>query len=157
MKRRRRWRLILVFYVLFIYSNSMKPAAISSRESGGLLLLLQQMFLKSGISAGMLTEHLIRKSAHFAEYTLLGLLLYKNVQLCPWRDETRRFAVIAAGFFLPFVDETIQLFAEGRSGQISDVWLDMSGVCAGILISICVEVVVRRGRRKGRGEKRDKL
>lgn len=32
---------------------------------------------------------------------------------------------------IPFVDETIQLFTEGRSGQISDVWLDMSGVLFG--------------------------
>ena len=35
-------------------------------------------------------------------------------------------------FMVPFVDETIQLFVAGRSGQISDVWLDMSGAAAGM-------------------------
>jgi len=72
MRRRRWWQLILILYVLFIYSNSMKPAAVSSLESGGVLQFLQLLFYKSGINAGWITEHLIRKTAHAAEYTVLG-------------------------------------------------------------------------------------
>ena len=34
---------------------------------------------------------------------------------------------------IPFVDETIQLFVEGRSGQVSDVWLDLAGALCGLL------------------------
>lgn len=143
----------MVLYVLFIYSNSMKPAVISSQESGGVLQFLLLLFYKAGISAGWLTEHLIRKTAHFAEYTVLGLLLWKNAGLLPWRTASRRFAIVTAGFFIPFADETIQLFTEGRSGQISDVWLDMSGVCAGVLLGVCLGCVIRRRAEKKKGKR----
>lgn len=42
---------------------------------------------------------------------------------------------MTAVLFMPFVDETIQLFVEGRSGQISDVWLDMAGIVTGIMVT----------------------
>ena len=41
-----------------------------------------------------------------------------------------------AALFMPFIDETIQLFVEGRSGQISDVWLDMAGIFIGIIVTV---------------------
>lgn len=134
MKRWYRWCLILVLYVLFIYSNSMKPDSISSLESGEVLHTLRMFCLKIGIPAAGLTEHLIRKAAHFTEYTLLGLLLYRNGVLCPWKPEVKRFSTVILGFLIPFIDETIQLFVKGRSGQISDVWLDMSGICFGLIV-----------------------
>lgn len=33
-------------------------------------------------------------------------------------------------------DETIQLFSQGRSSQVTDVWLDSAGVLAGILAAL---------------------
>ena len=151
MRRRRWWQLILILYVLFIYSNSMKPAAVSSLESGGVLQFLQLLFYKSGINAGWITEHLIRKTAHAAEYTVLGMLLLKNARLLSWETPVKRLALVTAGIFIPFVDETIQLFTEGRSGQISDVWLDMSGVCAGVLLGAALSCLLRRRAEKKKG------
>ena len=51
------------------------------------------------------------------------------------------------GMAIPFTDETIQLFVEGRSGQIGDVWLDMSGVLAGFLIVKLISGLRGTGRR----------
>lgn len=51
---------------------------------------------------------------------------------------------------VPFVDETIQLFVAGRSGQISDVWLDMSGAAAGMMITAGVLCCLRR-KKKSQG------
>lgn len=51
---------------------------------------------------------------------------------------------------VPFVDETIQLFVAGRSGQISDVWLDMSGAAAGMAITVGALCCLRR-KKKGQG------
>ena len=47
-----------------------------------------------------------------------------------------------------FVDETLQLFTEGRSGQISDVWLDMAGAAAGTLCALAAAGLLRTGRRR---------
>ena len=38
------------------------------------------------------------------------------------------------GLLTALCDETIQLFVEGRSGQISDVWLDAAGIATGALL-----------------------
>ena len=90
------------------------------------------------MDAWWLTEHLVRKAAHFTEYAGLGFLLAMNTGagIVPVFSLTRiAKANFTAAFCLPFIDETIQLFVEGRSGQISDVWLDMAGIYMGIMIT----------------------
>ena len=125
------WHILLILYILFIYSNSMRPAVQSSAESGRVLRLLQELAEKAGIAVPWLTEHIVRKCAHFIEYTGLGILLRQSAaHSSPVFLELYRIAIFA----VPFVDETIQLFTEGRSGQISDVWLDMAGVLTGTVL-----------------------
>ena len=53
-------------------------------------------------------------------------------------------------FMVPFVDETIQLFVAGRSGQISDVWLGMSGAAAGMAITVGALCCLRRKKERAR-------
>ena len=46
------------------------------------------------------------------------------------------------------VDETIQLFVSGRSGQVSDVVLDFVGVlCGSVLLLIIMKVFGKEGSR----------
>lgn len=136
------WRLALVLYLCVVYGHSMMPAHISSGESGAVLGLLRRGMGVIGLNGEMLTEYMVRKTAHFMEYMGVGILLWGNLAaggLCPLeRTETfprSRLAQRAALAIIaiPFVDETIQLFVAGRSGQISDVWLDMAGAAAGLL------------------------
>ena len=75
------WHVILILYILFIYSNSMRPAVQSSAESGRVLRLLQKLAADTGIAVPWLTEHIVRKCAHFIEYTGLGILLRQSA-LC---------------------------------------------------------------------------
>ncbi|WP_312447889.1 VanZ family protein [Lacrimispora sp.] len=125
-------------------SNSMKPSDISSADSGWVLRVAQESFGSMGISAKWLTEHIIRKTGHFSEYTLLGILLYESIRSYGFTAERRYFIRLTTGFMVPFVDETIQLMVEGRSGQISDVWLDCGGVAFGILLAA---FLLKYGRR----------
>ncbi|MDW2799212.1 VanZ family protein [Clostridium boliviensis] len=135
MKKRLIWTVAAVLYILLIYSNSLKSADLSSADSGHVLELLKNLFTTAGVESRWLTEHIIRKAGHFTEYTLLGLILYQCVKLYDFDMEKRLFIHGTAGFMIPFIDETIQLFVSGRSGQISDVWLDFSGVAAGTVIA----------------------
>ena len=166
------WHVILILYILFIYSNSMRPAVQSSAESGRVLRLLQKLAADTGIAVPWLTEHIVRKCAHFIEYTGLGILLRQSA-LCVrvngaileemWtedpadgKDRTGRMRAMApcgsvwleihriAIFAVPFLDETIQLFTEGRSGQLSDVWLDMAGALTGTVLYLALEDDYRR-------------
>jgi VanZ family protein len=144
MKKKAIWTAVTVLYVLFIFSNSMKPSDISSADSGWVLRVAQESFGSMGISAKWLTEHIIRKTGHFSEYTLLGILLYESIRSYGFTAERRYFIRLTTGFMVPFVDETIQLMVEGRSGQISDVWLDCGGVAFGILLAA---FLLKYGRR----------
>ncbi len=131
-KMRKIWTVVVILYVGFIFHNSLTPALESSRQSGGVLALVLAVADNMGIESSWITEHLIRKMAHFAEYTLLGVLLSTAVRQYGAALSAERLVKGWLGTVIPLMDETIQLFVEGRSGQISDVWLDMAGVFAGI-------------------------
>lgn len=153
MKKRLVWTVTAVLYILFIYSNSLKTADLSSVDSGHVLEYLRNLFISAGIESRWLTEHIIRKAGHFSEYTLLGIILYQCVKSYKITMEKRLFIHGMAGFLIPFIDETIQLFVPGRSGQISDVWLDCSGVAAGTAIAALLFFIYA----KKNGVKYDKL
>lgn len=61
--------------------------------------------------------------------------------------ELHRIAIFA----VPFLDETIQLFTEGRSGQISDVWLDMAGALTGTLLYLAAGQIYLRIKKNENG------
>ena len=93
--------------------------------------------------AQRLTMHIVRKMAHFCEYTLEGFLL----MLC-MRVYTRRYVrhisvPMLGGVLTAMADETIQIYSPGRSSQVTDVWLDSAGVLAGILIALVFMALCR--------------
>ena len=116
----------------------MKIASVSTVSSSRVLTLLQAALRRLGhpALAQRLTDHIVRKLAHFCEYALEGFLL----TLC-LRVYTRHFFVhiswpILGGLLTALTDETIQMFSDGRSSQLTDVWLDFSGAMAGILVGL---------------------
>ena len=47
------------------------------------------------------------------------------------------------GLLTALTDETIQLFVPGRSGQVTDIWIDFSGVMTGLLVGFILLGLVR--------------
>lgn len=135
----------LIACIWFIFSNSMAVADVSSVSSGRVLQLLQAVLRRLGhpALAQRLTMHIVRKMAHFCEYTLEGFL----IMLC-MRVYTRRYVrhisvPMLGGVLTAMADETIQIYSPGRSSQVTDVWLDSAGVLAGILIALVFMVLCR--------------
>lgn len=154
-KRRWFWTVITVLYVGFIFHNSITPGEDSSQQSGRVLEMVLALARMTGIDGSWLTEHLIRKTAHFAEYTLLGMLLGTTAGQYDMGLAMRRVVLGWTGTLIPLTDETIQLFTLGRSGQISDVWLDMAGVFTGLAVAGLLFWICRRKRKQaGDDEKR---
>ena len=54
-------------WLLVIWGHSCMPATQSGAESGALLTVVQQLL-------PWMTDHVLRKCAHFAEYAVLGAL-----------------------------------------------------------------------------------
>lgn len=135
----------LIGCIVFIFSNSMQVAQVSEGASGRVLGMLQGILRHLGMpgAADRLTMHIVRKLAHFCEYMLEGFLL----MLC-LRVYTRHFFKhvswpILGGLLTALTDETIQLHVPGRSGQVTDVWIDFSGVMTGLFVGLVLLGLVR--------------
>lgn len=60
--------------IAFAFIHSSMPADLSGEESESVMAALQYILDFLGFSAE-LTDHIVRKAAHFAEYTAIGMLL----------------------------------------------------------------------------------
>jgi len=133
----------------FIWIHSCMGQEESSQESGFIYDLLCPFF-ELFVGKGNVTEHFIRKLAHFTEFFGLGLelkLLMKLVLL----DTPYILRMINAwtlGTMCALIDETIQIFS-GRGPAIADVWLDSAGCLTGVLLmSLTIFIVNRHIRKK---------
>ena len=137
--------LALAGCIWFIFSNSMAVAQVSSASSGRVLTLLQGALRRLGhpALAQRLTQHVVRKMAHFCEYLLEGFLLMLCMRVYS-RHPLRHITVpMLGGVLTALTDETIQLYSPGRSSQGTDVWLDSVGVLAGILAALVLMALCR--------------
>ena len=126
----------LIACIVFIFSNSMQIGVVSEGASGRVLGILQGILRHLGLpgAADRLTMHIVRKLAHFCEYLLEGFLL----MLC-LRVYTRHFFKhvswpMLGGLLTALTDETIQL---------SDIWIDFSGVMTGLLVGLILLGLIR--------------
>ena len=146
-RRQMVWLILLILYIGVIYSRSMKPAVQSSQESGAVLEAAIELLNHAGLQSSWLTEHIVRKTAHFVEYAGMGVLLFGNLASLKAKSE-KWLAGMLAVLAVPLVDETIQLFSTGRAAMVQDVWLDISGAVFGLAIAGIGAALWRRIRRK---------
>ena len=133
--------LALAATVYFIFANSLEIARESSARSQQVMALLNGLLGRAGL--GPLSEHTVRKLAHFCEFALLGFWF----MLC-LRVYTRHFIrhvswPLFFGLLTAVIDETIQLYVPGRSSSVKDVLLDFSGVLAGLFLALLILLFVR--------------
>ena len=133
--------LLLILWVAFIFSNSMDNADASTLKSGAVLALLRRIL---GSEGAALTEFIVRKTAHFTEFAIEGVLLFLVVKGYTTRPLWFLGWPLLAGLMTALTDETIQLFSPGRSSQVTDVWIDFAGVVTGTLLAFLVQAIVRR-------------
>lgn len=140
----------------FIFSNSLRTADASENQSGFVTALVNGILTALGLPA--LTEHVIRKLAHFTEFALLGFLLNNCVRTYTPHWVRSLPLPLLLGLLAAHLDETLQLFSEGRSSSVVDVWIDFGGVCTGTLCSaalllLLAALIRRRQGRKGNAQR----
>lgn len=123
---------IIFMIIIFCFSN--QTGSESSGSSSQIIIWIQNNLHIS------IPEIIIRKGAHMSEYALLTLTFiygfYKN-----------RFPInkiylysILSCFLYACSDELHQLFIDGRSGQLTDVFIDT----AGGLIMIAIIFLIKK-------------
>ena len=135
------WAAAFACWVAFVWGHSLIQGPQSSLESGMVVTLLRPLFEAVGVTDVDLMAFLVRKTAHFTEYAMLGVLARG---LLGSLHAGRGVRPLPAGLLValvPGVDECMQLFVPGRSGQVTDVLLDLSGVVVGALLAHLVYIM----------------
>lgn len=125
--------IMTVFMIGFIFYNSSLSADDSTVHSTGVRELINNLLSTLNIDV-VLSENFVRKCAHFAEYSVLGTLLFFTVKSYINKLDLKITISLILGLVTACIDEIIQLFSAGRSGQFSDVILDFFGVCTAVLL-----------------------
>ena len=146
-RSKRVWLVILVIGMAFVWGHSMIPASGSAEESRIVGEIIKP-FLEIFVGEGNVTDHLVRKLAHFTEYGVLGFAMGANVALRLSGEPRNRVYRWTYGLLLMLaiavVDESIQIVTPGRGAMVADVLLDMCGSLAGLLAALAVCACWRR-------------
>lgn len=124
-------RILLIALLCFIWGHSMIPRDLSQEESLSILRFLKPV-LEIFVGRGNATDHMVRKLAHFCEFAALGAVM----ELLEWTKHRRMISLslLTSAVSIAAVDESIQLFSDGRGALVSDILLDSAGTFFGMLI-----------------------
>ncbi|MBM6773979.1 VanZ family protein [Olsenella profusa] len=137
-RRARWWAVALACWVAFIWCHSLVQGPQSSLESGMVVSLVRPLFETLGVTDADLMSFVVRKCAHFSEYAVLGVLSSGLLRARRRETGARPLPAGLAVALVPVVDECIQLGIPGRTGQPTDVLIDLSGLLAGALLATLV-------------------
>lgn len=130
------WTLVILWMVLiFIFSH--QPAAESNELSTGITKKLYDLIMMLAPNNKLDQEslnYIIRKSAHFVIYLFLGLLTANGLIHSNITGFRSVFLALLICILYAISDEIHQLYVPGRSGQVSDVFIDSLGGLSGIII-----------------------
>lgn len=125
------WVGIPLLALLFIFHNSTYPIWQSDLQSGFVLNFLNHLFSKAGQNI-VFTQFMVRKMAHFTEYFLFGLLLTVTIWAIQKRLDGTSYFELFLFLAIPVLDENIQIFYPGRTGNVHDVLIDFTGCVVGM-------------------------
>lgn len=86
----------------------------------------------------------IRKLAHFSIYTALGMAIMCYISTYTINKYKKIGGSLSIGVLYAISDEIHQLFVPGRSGQVTDVFIDAIGVLFGIGIVLLVGKIIKK-------------
>lgn len=142
----RRYFLPLLLFVLatlaFIRCNSLE-STLDSREKSLIILNLLQPYLEIFVGPGNVTQHLVRKIAHFCEFFVLGCGVALLRRRRGWQPVLNCLSV---GLAATVVDESLQLLSQ-RGAQVQDILLDFVGFSCGLGLVLAVTALFGRPRR----------
>lgn len=138
---------LTILLVIFIWSRSMASGENSANQSNAVLQLVNNMFNSLNINL-QADGFIIRKMAHFLEFTALGVMLTATYSCYVDSYKNVIFQMLFILLSVPVIDEAIQYISPDRGPQVSDVLLDFSGCMTGLLITIAIITLIRNYRKK---------
>lgn len=131
----------LLACIAYIFRNSLQTGAQSSLRSQEAMQAVNSVLGRFHL--GPMAEHTIRKIAHFLEFSLEGFLLMLCLRVYTSHFVRHMSWPLLIGMSTAVTDETIQLFIPNRTSLVTDIWIDMMGVVAGLLVALVILLIVR--------------
>lgn len=129
---------ILVFICMgVIFWLSSRTAVESAQQSSSILQYLIEIF-----GDNIFTDFIVRKLAHFLEFT--GLCLLMNTALFQTRKRKSFILSTALTSLYAITDEVHQLFVEGRACRISDWAIDTCGAILGTIAFAVIMLLISK-------------
>lgn len=136
---------LLIFQMLFIFTMSSFGHTSSDAQSNLFVDFIAQNFphVRHGLENNLISLStlifLVRKTAHFTEYAILGSLFFLNLRNTPLGLIKHPLATsILFSFLYACTDEIHQIFVPGRSAQFRDVLIDTLGASFGAIITYLI-------------------
>lgn len=133
---------LLVSQMCFIFIMSSFGHNSSDAQSNLFVDFIAQNFphVRHGLENNLISLStlifLVRKTAHFTEYAILGSLFFLNLRNTPLGLIKHPLATsILFSFLYACTDEIHQIFVPGRSAQFRDILIDTLGASFGIAIT----------------------
>ena len=128
---------VLLIWIGIIWGHSMMPGDVSSDESGFVAQILKPLLVFLGFTDPKRRTYIVRKVAHFTEYAILAMLSRHFVRVRGLSRAKSLLVLSVLLFVTPAIDEFIQSFVPGRSCNIKDVCIDVSGGVTGHVLYQC--------------------
>ena len=149
--------ILIIICITFIFFNSLKSAEQSIKESGKVAEFIEKAVVaiykgnppeKVAYFFKITFGNVLRDFAHFFEFFILGILvmLYSD----KFKVSVFRRFVFALLFciLIALLDETIQLFFQGRAFELSDLALDGLGSMAGSMLILLLWRIIKSKKYK---------
>jgi VanZ family protein len=132
------WILVIGWMVLiFIFSSQV--GEVSKENNKIVIYVFNLLGLDLNSIFGILSDFIVRKAAHFTEYFILYILLYRAISIKKNTDIKSFIWAIVVVFLYACSDEIHQAFVPGRGPAFRDVLVDTCGGLTAFLITyICV-------------------
>ena len=144
--------LVSALWIAFIFANSLQTGTESGQMSGSVTDTINSLL--GAIHPSLHVSHLfVRKAAHFCEFAMLALVLCFAVRSVTRKNDAKKnnifwiFTALLCSVITGAIDETIQLFVDGRGGSVIDVFIDSAGAACTTLAFFFVLWLVKREKK----------
>lgn len=129
------WILTVMCMAVIFYFSS-RTATESASQSTWLLKIITGIFGENGFS-----DFIVRKSAHFLEFT--GLCVLFNSAFYFTKGRKMIIPSIICTSLYAVTDEVHQLFVEGRSCELRDWAIDTAGAVTGAIGFLIIYYIIK--------------
>ena len=133
---KKRW-ILAILWMVFIFVMSQVPGEKSSEQSK--LVIYAFSFLGIDLNSiwGDLATYIVRKGAHFTEYFILHILIYRVLIIYYSRSKALLLGILSV-FLYACSDEFHQWFVDGRVAAFKDVLIDTAGGIFSSIVTMCI-------------------